>query len=102
MKGGLVMPTRSITLPSGGSTATSARRSSGRELPMSLPYAPVSSLLSQISLTCRAHLSLFRDGLTSLPHRCNSFAVEAVLSELHNAPGPLWIHTVHQGRSLTA
>lgn len=52
------MPTRSIVLPSAGSTATSLRSSSGRDVPRSLPYAPVSSLLSHISLTCRVGTQL--------------------------------------------
>lgn len=79
MKGGLVMPTRSImccrrnavsaqraeahhahgrTL---GMTFRTERRRAGRSVPMSRPYAPVSSLLSHTSrtpslVTCRTHM----------------------------------------------
>lgn len=54
MKGGFVMPRRSMTDPSVGSTAIRLSNSCATLLPMSRPYAPVSSLDSQISLTYRA------------------------------------------------
>ena len=43
------MPSRSCTRPSSGSWSSSRVSSAGRLLPKSRPYAPVSSLLSQIS-----------------------------------------------------
>lgn len=48
------MPRRSMVRPSAGSTATQRCSSSAMLLPMSRPYAPVSSLLSHTSRTCGA------------------------------------------------
>ena len=51
MYGGLVMPSRSMHEPSVGSAMVRSRNRRVTSVPRSMPYAPVSSELSQISVT---------------------------------------------------
>ena len=67
MYGGLVMPSRSMQLPSVGNTAVMSLSSRVMSVPRSMPYAPVSSDESQISLTPSA---------IALCTRCTSAAGE--------------------------